>query len=163
MILEEKKGAELCITRIFDVPKDKVFQAWTDASYLKHWWAPKTCTLTYLKIDFKVGGTIHSCIKTPNGKECWMKGVYQEIIVPEKIVYTSTIVDKNGNSVSPVDVGMDKDWPRETLITVHFDDMKSKTKITLSQTVLESLAKRTGAYPSWVEMFDRLFDILIKF
>ena len=51
---------------------------------------------------------------------------------------------------------MDPDWPLETVVTVTFVPKGSRTVLTLHQTVSESLAKRTGAHPSWLQMFDRL-------
>ena len=56
---------------------------------------------------------------------------------------------------------MDPDWPRETTVTVTSTEHAGKTTMTLHQTVAESLAKRTGAYPSWLEMFDRLSETLV--
>jgi hypothetical protein len=55
---------------------------------------------------------------------------------------------------------MDPDWPAETVLTVTFAELAGKTRLTLQQTVLESLAKRTGAHPSWIQMLDRLAEDL---
>jgi hypothetical protein len=51
---------------------------------------------------------------------------------------------------------MDPDWPRETTVTITLAEHAAGTKLTLQQTVSESVAKRTGAHPSWIEMLDRL-------
>ena len=63
-----------------------------------------------------------------------------------------------GSSSSTNNVTMYRgpDWPRETVVTVTFAEHAGQTTLTLHQTVRESLAKRTGAHPSWIEMFDRL-------
>ncbi len=151
---------EVLITRVFDAPRELVFRAWTDPEHLMRWSAPKGCTTHFLKLDFHQGGTFHSCIRSPEGHECWCKGVYREIVVPEMIVFTLEISDEYGNSVEPADVGMDPDWPRETSVTVTFAELGGTTKLTLHQTVPESLAKRTGAHPSWIEMLDRLAEEL---
>ena len=152
---------EIVIDRVFDAPRELVFKAWTDREQLVRWFAPHGCTIIFRKFDFRQGGAFHSCIRSPQGHECWCQGVYREIIEPERIVYTMAVADEHGNSVEPTDVGMDPDWPRETILTVTFADLGGKTKLTLHQTVLASLAKRTGAYPSWLEMLDRLSEILI--
>jgi hypothetical protein len=75
-------------------------------------------------------------------------------------VYTLAIADRDGNKVAPETVGHDSRWPPETLLTVTFEDQEGKTKLTLRQNVAESLAKETGAYPSWLEMLDRLDGLL---
>lgn len=55
---------------------------------------------------------------------------------------------------------MDPDWPAETVVTVTFTEQHGKTSLTLHQTVDKSLAKRTGAYPSWLNMLDNLANLL---
>ena len=153
---------EVLITREFDAPRELVFQAWTDPAHLARWYAPNGCSIEFRKIDVRPGGEFHSCIRSPEGHECWCKGVYREVVVPERIVCTLVISDEHGNSVGPVDVGMDPGWPRETVLTVTLAEHQGGTRLTLRQTVLESLAKRTGAYPSWIEMLDRLAEELAK-
>ena len=150
------------ITRIFDAPRELVFKAWTDPAHLVHWYAPKACSIQFYKFEFQQGGTFQSCIQVPGGHDCWCKGVYLEIVAPERIVFSMAVTDEKGTLVDPVDVGMDPDWPRETIVAVTFEEYEGKTKLTLHQTVLESIAKRTGAHPSWLEMFDRLAGELAK-
>ena len=148
------------ISRIFDAPRELVFKAWTDPEQLLKWYAPTGCKITFPQIDIKPGGSFLSCIHIPDGKECWCKGTYQEVVFPERIVHTMRISDGLGNSISAIEAGMDPEWPEETVLTVTFEDLEGKTRLILHQTVSEALAKRTGAYPSWIIMFDRLDDIL---
>jgi uncharacterized protein YndB with AHSA1/START domain len=151
---------EVLISRVFDAPRELVFRAWTDPQSLPRWYAPHGCTVAFRQLDIRPGGEFHSCIHTPDGHDCWCKGEYQEIVAPERIVYTMVAADSAGNAVNPVDVGMDADWPRETVVTVTFADEDGKTRLTLRQTVAESIARRTGAHPSWLQMLDRLAEQL---
>lgn len=148
------------ITRIFDAPRELVFKAWTDPDQLVRWFAPKDCTIHFSRIDIRPGGGFHSCISNPNFGDCWCRGVYHEIVAPERLIFTMGIADKQGNLVEPSTVGHDPAWPRETTLTVTFENYADKTKLTLHQTVSELLAKRTGAYPSWLQMLDRLAENL---
>ena len=66
------------------------------------------------------------------------------------------VADEGGNLIEPTEAGMDPGWPRETVVTVTFSEQAGKTRLTLHQTVSEALARQTGAYPSWLQMFDRL-------
>ena len=159
---EAATGAEqeVFITRVFDAPRELVFKAWTDPEHLVHWFAPDGCTIHFREIDLRPGGAFHSCVRLPDGKGCWCTGVYREIVAPERIVFTMVAADENGNPVEPTKVGMDPDWPRETVVTVTFAELGRKTELTLRQTVSEALAKRTGAHPSWIEMLDRLAEDL---
>lgn len=147
---------EVSITQFFDAPRELVFKAWTDAEWLPQWHAPDNCTILFKHLDVRVGGYFHSCVNNPEYGECWALGVYKEIIYPEKLVYTLSVADEEGNLTDPQSAGMNPDWPAETLVTVTFTEQNDKTKMVLTQTVNEALAKETGAYPSWLQMFERL-------
>lgn len=147
------------ISRVFDAPRDLVFDAWTRPEYLMRWFAPRGCTFHIERIDVRAGGGFHSCVRDASF-ECWCLAVYREIVRPERLVYTLAIADQHGNKVAAADVGHDQRWPSETLLTVTFEELGGKTKLTLHQDVSEALAKQTGAYPSWIEMFQRLDELL---
>ena len=68
--------------------------------------------------------------------------------------------DENGNRINPVDIGMDSDWPGETLVTVTLTEKNGKTKLQLRQTVSQELAKKTGAFPSWLQMLNNMQTLL---
>lgn len=158
----EAAEPEVLITRVFDAPRELVFKAWTDPEHLARWYAPRGCRVAFHKIDVRPGGAFHSCIRTPDGHDCWCTGVYHEIVEPERIVYSLVAADANGDPAEPAEMGLDPDWPRETIVTVTFAELGAGTKLTLRQTVSEALAKRTGAHPSWLQMLDRLEDLLME-
>lgn len=147
---------EVRITRVFQAPRERVFAAWSDAASLKRWHAPNGCAITHCEIDFRVGGSVRYCISSPQGHECWTRGTYREIVIPERIVYSLALTDPEGNPVDPVAVLKAPDWPAETIISVTFAEVDGGTELTLHQTVSEALARRTGAYPSWLQMLNRL-------
>jgi len=159
-----KTDADVRIIRLFDAPRDLVFRAWSDPDALKRWYAPQGCSLPFCTVDFRVGGAFHLCIRTPDGADCWSAGVYREIVRPERIVSTMHLADEKGNFLEPSQSHLSKfpDWPREMTLTVTFEDLGATTRMTLLQTVSEALAKRTGAYPSWLSMFNRLDEVLLK-
>jgi uncharacterized protein YndB with AHSA1/START domain len=144
------------IERMFDAPRELVFDAWTQPEQLLQWYAPRGCTITLVKLDARAGGRFHWCIHNPSFGDCWCVGEYQEVVRPERIVYTLATADRAGNKIEPVQAGHDPRWPRETLVTVTLTDVRGSTRLTLEQNVSESLAKRTGAHPSWLQMLERL-------
>lgn len=148
------------IERVFAAPRELVFEAWTKPEYLLQWYAPRGCTIHFEAIDVRPGGRFHSCIHNPSFGDCWCVGVYREIVRPERIVYTLATADSAGNEIEPAKAGHDPRWPRETLVTVTFEELRGSTKLTLEQNVPESLAKHTGAHPSWLEMLDRLAALI---
>jgi uncharacterized protein YndB with AHSA1/START domain len=151
---------ELVITRIFDAPRELVFKAWTEPERFKLWWGPKGFTTPFCKIDLRLGGVIHFCMRSPDGRDYWCKGVFQEIVEPERIVFTDYFSDEAGNRVPPADYGMPPELPSETLVTVTFADQEGKTKLTMRQSILEPVAKSIGAVQGWSESFDRLAGLL---
>ena len=112
-------GGELVITRIFDAPRELVWRAWTDPEHFKHWWGPKYYTAPFCKMDFHVGGTYLNCMRSPEGQDYWSTGVYKEIVPMERIVYTDSFADAEGNVVPATHYGMSPDFPLETLDSSH--------------------------------------------
>lgn len=155
-------GREVLISRILDAPRKLVFKAWTDPEQLVKWYAPKGCSIKFTRLEARQGGTFLSCIRIPDGKDCWCTGEYMEVSEPERLVFTMAVADEAGNRMDATDAGMDPDWPAETKVTVTFEDLEGKTKLTLYQTVSESLAIKTGAHPSWISMLDLLDELLTK-
>lgn len=153
---------DILITRTFDAPRELVFDAWTNPAQLARWYAPHGCTIEFREMDLRPGGTFHSCIRTPDGHECWCRGVYRTINRLVQIVFTMGISNARGQAVTPAAAGMAPDWPLETVVTVTLIPKDGQTVLTLHQTVSEALAKRTGAHPSWLEMLDRLAGELAR-
>lgn len=151
---------EVRITRTFAAPRALVFQAWGSAEHLRRWYAPAGCSLVACAIDFRVGGGLRLCIRTPDGHDCWCRGTYREITAPERLVFTLENTDAQGNALAQGTGGMDAEWPPATVVTVTFSDLGSATRLTLHQTVSERVAKRTGAHPRWLSMLDRLAEDL---
>lgn len=159
MLKENKPSAkrdDVLIRYSISAPRELVFKAWTDPSLLPLWYAPDGCTIEFKTLDIRPGGSYHACIYNPEFGECWSKGEYKEIVAPERIVYSSIIADENGETLTAIAADMDPDWPQETLVTVSFTEENGKTIITLHQSVDDSLAKKTGAHPSWIKMLARL-------
>lgn len=159
LVVDRVPDRNVVISRVFDAPRELVFEAWTRPEYLVRWFAPRGCTFHIERIDVRPGGGFHSCVRDASF-ECWCVGDYVEIVRPERLVYTLAIADRFGNKVAPSSVGHDPRWPPETRLTVTFEDLNGKTRVTLQQDVAESLAKQTGAYPSWLEMLERLEELL---
>lgn len=158
----DRSAGTIRIERVFAAPRELVFDAWTKPALLLQWYAPQGCTVHFASIEVRPGGRFHSCIRNPRFGDCWIVGVYREIVRPERIVYTLATADSEGNEIEPAKAGHDPRWPPQTLVTVTLAQARGGTKLTLEQNVSEALAKHTGAHPSWLEMLDRLADVIAK-
>ena len=135
---------DLVIERIFDAPRELVFDAWSKPEHLVHWWGPKDFSLPFCEIDFRVGGSYRFCMRSPEREDHWVRGVYRDIVETERIVLTWNREDSNGTIWS------------STVIELTFTDGDMGTVFTLRQGLFE-----TGPYCQehrfgWNECLDRL-------
>jgi uncharacterized protein YndB with AHSA1/START domain len=151
----------LIITRVFDAPRELVWKAWTEPKHLMKWWGPKEFTCPVCKIDFRVGGSFHYCMRSPEGKDYWGTGVYKEIRRFEKIVVTDSFADKFGNVVPATAYGFEGDFPLELLITITFEKLKGKVKLTLRHDGFPVGKHKDMANTGWNESLDKLRELLM--
>lgn len=158
--LRDSSAKEIFITRIFDAPRELVFKVWTDPEHITKWWGPKNFTAPFCRIDFRVGGEYLYCMRSPEGMDFWTTGSFKEIVVPERIVYTDSFADANGNAVPASHYGMEGDWPLELLVTVTFEEQEGKTKLTLRHAGIPEgeMSEMTAA--GWNESLDKFADAL---
>jgi uncharacterized protein YndB with AHSA1/START domain len=149
----------LVITRTFDAPRELVWKAWTDPEHFKRWWGPKNFTAPDCRMDLRVGGKYLNCMRGPDGKDYWTTGVYRELKKPERIVYTDSFADKDGNVVPGSHYGM-PDFPIEVLVTVTFEEENGKTKMTLKHAGMPAGKMGEMAQQGWNESFDKLAESL---
>ena len=95
---------EILITRTFAAPRAVVWQMWTKAEHLQHWWGPEGWTLPVCEIDFRPGGSWFYCMQGPDMQSCG-KATYLEIEAPERIVYEDAFTDADGNTLAEMPVG----------------------------------------------------------
>lgn len=122
---------ELRLERVLDAPRHLVWTALTDPEQMKKWWGPEHFTSPILTIDLRVGGKFHGCMRDPDGKDYWSGGVYQEVVPEEKIVVSDFFSDEHGNVVDPVGYGADPLFPKENIVTITFEEIENKTKLTI--------------------------------
>jgi len=145
-----EKMQELIASRVFDAPREMVFHAWTEAERLKRWWGPKGFTNPVCEVDARPGGAIRIHMRGPDGNVYPMTGVFQEIVPPERLVFTSSALDEKGEPLF------------ELLNTVTFADQGGKTKLTLhamvSKVKPEAAQHLAGMDEGWNMSLDRLTE-----
>jgi uncharacterized protein YndB with AHSA1/START domain len=140
---------ELKITRVFNAPRRLIFKAWTQPEHFARWLGPKDFTTVACQMNVQLGGIYRACIRSPEGKDHWMQGVYREIVEPERLVFTFAWEDENSQ-------------PRhETLVTVTFAEQDNRTLMTFHQAIFESVESHDAHRSGWSECFDRLEAYLI--
>ena len=88
---------KVVITRVFDAPRALVWQAWTDPKMLAQWFGPRGFTSSVPQLDVRGGGALRIVMHGPDGKDYPMKGVFREMVAPERLVFSNIAIDKDGN------------------------------------------------------------------
>lgn len=110
-----KKDREIINVRVFNAPREVLFNAWADAEQLAQWWGPKGFRNTFHEFDFKPGTTWVYTMHGPDGIDYQNKSVFKEIVKPERIVF---------QHLKPM---------HRFLVTATFEALGDKTKLTFHQ------------------------------
>ncbi|MDZ8029245.1 MAG: SRPBCC family protein [Nostoc sp. DedQUE01] len=150
---------KIVITRVFNAPRELVFKAWTEPKHIAQWWGPKGFTTRVTELDLRPGGRSRYVMISPDGTEYPVKGVFREIVPPERIVTTDEF-DEGFEQV------INAELPQGMVITAIFEDVDGKTKLTL-EIVHESASDRRkheemGVVAGWNSSFDCLDEFLAK-
>ena len=113
---------EIVVMRVFDAPRQLVFDAYTKPELVKTWLlGPDGWSMPVCEIDLRAGGKYRYVWENDSdGREMGMGGIYREVVAPERIVATEKF---------------DEAWyPGEALGTIVLVERDGKT--TLTQTIL---------------------------
>jgi uncharacterized protein YndB with AHSA1/START domain len=147
-VADESADRTLVITRIFSAPRELVFKCWTDPEHMVKWFGPKGFTSTVLKGDLRPGGAYRIHMLGPDGDH-WTQGVFREVVPPERLVMVGGWADAVGNPTRP-----------ETVLTLTFEAIGGKTKLTLHNALFESVTARDLHHGGWSSSLERLAEYL---
>ena len=139
---------EIVAERIFDAPREQVFQAFIDPELIPQLWGPRGITTTVDKMDVREGGEWHF-VQEGGGDEHGFRGTYREVTPPERIVQTFEWEGMPGH------VSVD---------TATFEDLGDRTRV-VSHSIFHTPEERDGMLASGMEggmneTFERLDELL---
>jgi uncharacterized protein YndB with AHSA1/START domain len=144
------------IVRRLDVPRELVFQAWTDPEHLVWFLNPATTPRHPTTVDLRVGGAWRLHMVENENKSYMTGGVYREIVPPEKLVFAWGAVD----GWPEIDPGKPDDAP---IVTVTLKDLGDATEMTFqvgfADHITEARIKEwfaMGIVGGWTDTIDRL-------
>lgn len=149
---------EVTITRTFNAPRALVFKMWADPKLLAQWWGPRQFTNPVCELDVRPGGKLRIVMRgpkdTPYDDDFPMSGTFQEIVTPERIVFTSIAEDKKGRALL------------KGLTTVTFAEANGKTTLTLVSraTALVPIAVPMieGMQAGWTQSIEKLEALVLQ-
>lgn len=157
-----KEGRTLTIVRVIKAPKDKVWQAYTDADIFAKWWGPNGWETTVKHMDFIPGGYLlygMKCVDKDQGEwygqTSWGKAGYDIIDPKDSFTYTDYFSDEDGK--------INQSLPA-TKVEMKFEEQGGQTKLTSISTFSseEDLNKvlEMGMEEGIKQTIDRLADLL---
>jgi uncharacterized protein YndB with AHSA1/START domain len=152
LTLTTPSDREIVMTRVFNAPRELVFEAHSKCEHMAKWWGPRGYTLAICEMDFRPGGAYHFLHENADGQrdEFGFRGEFREIAPPERIVWTFEWEGMPGHAsldtLTLEDIGGGK-----TLLTAHslFDSVEDRDGMLQS-------GMETGAGETW----DRLAELL---
>jgi len=140
------------MTRIFDAPRSRVFEAWTRAEHLRKWYAPKGFAISDCEADARPGGVFRMRWRAPWGGTFGIRGEYREVVPPARVVIACRLEDEQHAS------GLDE------IINVDLESSGSRTRLVLASTArgsgLNAARMLAGLQKGWTQTVDRLGVLL---
>ncbi|MDE2025891.1 MAG: SRPBCC domain-containing protein [Patescibacteria group bacterium] len=148
-----EQNKELTLIRTFDAPRETVWKYWTDPTLLQQWWGPNGVTNPTCVWEAKPNGNIHIVMLAGQelgplaGQEWPMTGTVEEVIAPEKLVFSANAIMK-GKAIL------------EHRTTVTLDNVDGKTNMTVhivvTMTTPEASGPLAGMEMGWNQQLDKL-------
>jgi uncharacterized protein YndB with AHSA1/START domain len=124
---------EFVLDRVFDAPRELVWQAWTDPDFLHRWYGPGVETVIH-KFELEPEGVWLNEMKMKNGSS-FQKAIFLEVSKPNKLVWHLCSVDSEWNiAANP----MMPDWPRNLLTTITLEERGDQTHVHLTQVPVDA-------------------------
>lgn len=146
---------EVVITRIFNAPRQLVYEAWTKPEHLAQWWGPHGFTNPHVTVDLRPGGVLLIHMAAPDGTVYPMRATFQEVVPPERLVFISTAFEDD-DGVAHLEV----------LNTVTFTALGDQTELVLRAKALKvgpmALQAIAGMEMGWMQSLEKLADWLLS-
>ena len=92
---------ELVLTRLINVPRDKIFRCWTEPALIVQWFTPPPWKTIRAAIDLRAGGSTNIVMQGPDGSEVPNRGIYLEVVENERLVFTDAFTSAWEPSAKP--------------------------------------------------------------
>jgi uncharacterized protein YndB with AHSA1/START domain len=109
----ETETHDVVVTRTFDVAQERVWRAWSDPNEVTRWWGPQGFTSPMCRMEFREGGTTLASMRSEQGWELFNTWTYRSIEPMARIEFVQGFADKDGNQVSPAELGLPPGIPEE--------------------------------------------------
>lgn len=120
-------------------------------------------TAPVCKMDFRVGGKLLCCMRSPDGWEGWNAVEYHEIVLHEKIVSSMYFSDAEGNKVDPAELGIEQEAIDGGYDVTIFKDLgNGQTKLTFIGNEPMESARNSGQMEGWNQILDKVATVVAE-
>jgi uncharacterized protein YndB with AHSA1/START domain len=91
---------EIIMSRVFDAPRELVWEAFTDPRQVVQWWGPNGFSTAIHEMDVRPGGRWRHTMHGPDGTNYPNASVFKEVVKPERIVYSHGGGKEDGPGIS---------------------------------------------------------------
>lgn len=145
-MIEDTGVVSLALRRRFAAPRERVYEAWTDAEQIKEWFGrPEGIDIPHVDADVRVGGGYRIQFSSPQGSSA-IVGTYRQVTPGERLAFTFAWEP-------PVWDVMKGD---EMLVTVDFVDVDGDTEVVLTHERIEGADSSAFHEEGWEGTFERL-------
>jgi uncharacterized protein YndB with AHSA1/START domain len=146
---------EVAMTRVFDAPREAVFDAWTKPEHLRRWFGSRTNKMIVCEVDLRVGGRYRFVWRLSEKEEMGIHGEYREIARPERLVNTEIFEGEYAEAMGGEEGGLN---------TLTLDERDGKTTMTLTSLYASKEVRdgvlATGMEEGAAESFDLLAELV---
>jgi uncharacterized protein YndB with AHSA1/START domain len=142
---------EIRITRLFDAPRQLVFDAMTKPEHVRRWWGciSEGHSVTVCEIDLRVGGAWRFVHRGPEGEYPAFYGIYKEIDAPGRLVYTEIFEPYPGDGSVVIQHLFDENGKTRLELTARYESME-----------VRDMVIKTGMEKGAAISYDRLEDLV---
>jgi uncharacterized protein YndB with AHSA1/START domain len=153
-VTESFGEATVDIVRTFDAPRALVWKAWTDPKMMAEWFGPRHFTSSVPEYDVRAGGKLRIVMHGPDGNDYPMKGVFREVVPPEKLVFSNIALDNDGNHL----------LEGETTVTLTEQGGKTTLRVQSRAVGRVPMAPQmlAGMNAGWTQSIDKLEELLAR-
>jgi len=134
----------LVLRRIYDAPRERLYEAWTTPQILKEFFAPADVKVEDVQIDLRIGGGYCIAVRNPEGEVWRVRGLYRELSPPQRIVCTWSWEED------------DASLERETRLTLEFFEKGSQTELVLTHELFRDSEQRDNHERGWTKILEVL-------
>jgi uncharacterized protein YndB with AHSA1/START domain len=154
---------EIVIERVYDAPRERVFEVFTQPEHLRKWWGPKGIDITVSEFDAQPGGKFFFGERGPDGATVYNTGVVREIERPSRLVFALHFADADRNRAAPPPFsGLPANWDDDIVTSVTFTAEGQRTRLTIRVQSGFTAAWGEGARVGWAEALDKLGEAIAE-